>query len=33
MGLEVEALMATLKQFEVQDGSEGNQAGLVDANQ
>jgi predicted DsbA family dithiol-disulfide isomerase len=33
MGLEVEALMATLKQFEVQDGSEGNQAELVDANQ
>ena len=33
LGMEIEGFMATIKQFEVQDGSEGNQAGLVDANQ
>jgi predicted DsbA family dithiol-disulfide isomerase len=33
LGMEVEGFMSILKQFEVQNGSEGNQAGLVDANQ
>lgn len=33
LGMEIEGFMAILKRYEVNNGSEGNQAELVDANQ
>lgn len=33
LGMEIEGFMATLKQFEVQNGSEGNQTTVVDVGQ